>query len=437
MKRWKALLTGALIGCMAWTGVQAEERLCVTAENCAALLSADGQEIVAPGKYDDVYCVMDGERYALGVQTENGMRYALCDAAGELLTDAGYSMLSASMDVILFRQNGLYGAMTPDGQMLLPAAYTQLVAAGDGRFLATETDPFDDDADEILLVTVEDGARSTGVRTAMRLQAISDERMPYRDPASERCGYLDEQGNVAIVPQYETAGAFENGAAQAASGGALGVIGTDGAWRIPPEYDYLEIGEGTIAALADRRIFVVYESSSCLERFRVEGSGLEAALVGRYPVLLEGEIMSVFTPEGDTLLQTAADAVLQPGADGQLILSDGQWGASCASVIGADGARSGRTDQHLLPLDSDRYAFIRMNAATYVSDELNEIRYSCDYESLRFGMMDSAGHEILPAEFQEIRALGSRRYLTVAEDGLRVVDDEGGVLWECLTASEN
>ena len=54
MMRWKALLTGALIGCMAWTGVQAEERLCVTAENCAALLSADGQEIVAPGKYDDV-----------------------------------------------------------------------------------------------------------------------------------------------------------------------------------------------------------------------------------------------------------------------------------------------------------------------------------------------------------------------------------------------
>ena len=70
-----------------------------------------------------------------------------------------------------------------------------------------------------------------------------------------------------------------------------------------------------------------------------------------------------------------------------------------------------------------------MNAAAYFSDALEEVRYSCDYDSLRCGMTDAAGTEILPAEYMEIRALGENRFLAVAEDHLRVVDGDGNVIW--------
>ena len=437
MKRGKILLAALLIWSLSMGGAWAEKLLCVATENCAALLDADGREIVAPGRYDDVFCVVEGERYALGIQGDDGMQYALCDASGQLLTDPVYSMFQASGQAILFRRNGLYGAMDLDGAQILPPEYTQLVTAAQGYFFATTSDAFDDDADEILLVSADGDSRFTGISSAVRLTPVRDDRMPFKDPREELYGYLNSMGDVAIEAKFETAGEFENGLARASVGGKLGVIDIDGSWLIQPEYDYLEIGEGTIIGLIGRETFVAFDAADCTERFRLEGSGLEAALVGRYPVLIEGEVMRVYTPEGDELLETSADAVLQPGADGQLILSDGEWGASCASIVSPEGVRSERTDRHLLLLDSDRYAFICMNVATYFSEVLDEIRYSCDYDSLRFGMMNAAGREILPAEYLEIRALGARRYLTVAEDGLRVVDDEGNVIWEVLREAED
>ena len=77
-----------------------------------------------------------------------------------------------------------------------------------------------------------------------------------------------------------------------------------------------------------------------------------------------------------------------------------------------------------------------MNVAAYYSEALGSIRYSCDYESIRFGMMNAAGEEILPAEFSEIRRLAEGRYLTVAGDGLRVVDSDGSALWSLLSEED-
>ena len=70
-----------------------------------------------------------------------------------------------------------------------------------------------------------------------------------------------------------------------------------------------------------------------------------------------------------------------------------------------------------------------MNVAAYYSEKLDEVRYSCDYDSMRYGMIDSSGREILPAEYMEIRALGEKRFLAVSETALRIVDENGNVIW--------
>ena len=138
------LLRGIAVLAALWlcaAGAAAEALVCVSTEACAALLTAGGAEVVAPGTYSDVYAVVEGERYALGASADGRTLYALADSSGNLLTEMEYELLAADGEAILFRQDDLYGAMDMDGNALLPAAYTQLVSAGGGAFLALATDP--------------------------------------------------------------------------------------------------------------------------------------------------------------------------------------------------------------------------------------------------------------------------------------------------------
>ena len=427
--KWLALLA-ALWLCAA--GAAAEEVLCVSTETCAALLDLGGGEIVPPGAYSDIYEVVENERYALGAEADGRMRYALADSSGTLLTGAEYDLLAADGDVILFRQGGLYGAMDMDGNLLLTAAYTQLVSAGDGAFLALTTDPNDDTPDEILRIAGGE-AVSTGIRTASGLEPLCDGLMPFREPDTELYGYVDSQGAVAIEAQFSYAGAFEDGVAHAAAEGLSGAINREGDWLIRPEYDFLEWGDGIIVGLQGRETCVVYAAENGVERFRVEGANLSAAVAGACAIVMDDEALYAYSADGTLILQTSRTATLSPGDGGQLILSDGDWGTACVAIVEPDGTVLDRRDQHLLALSDDRYAFITMRVASYSSDALGTIRYSVDYDSLRYGLMDTAGREILPAEYLEIRSAGTDRYLTIAEDGLRLTDEEGNVLWSHLT----
>lgn len=410
----------------------AQERLCVSTERCAALLSRDGGEIVAPGEYEDIFCVVEGERYALGRRIDGAMRYGLCDASGRMLTECLYQMFSAAQGAILFRQDGRYGALDMDGNLILPAQYTQLAAVGGNAFFALTTDPNDDGADEIWLVRAGEDVVSTGVRTANGLHPLRDGRMAFRSPDTEKYGYLDADGKVAMEPELDYGEDFQDGLARASKDGKFGVIGTDGEWRVLPEYDFLERGDGIIVALRRGERCVIFDGSNGAERFRLDGAGLEVAVVGAHVAVTDGERLRVYRSDGEIVLETAANATIRAGVQNQLIVSDGDWGAKCVAAADESGALWERRDQHLLPLDEERYAFATMNVAAYYSDALAGIRYSCDYDSMRLGLLSAEGEEILPAEYLEISALAEDRYLTIAEDGLRVVDGEGNVLWSQL-----
>lgn len=416
-----AWLTFASVAC-------AEGEICISTDLAAALLTVDGDEIISPGIYEDIFAVADGQLYALGERTEEGIRYALSDASGNVLTDFAYSMFSASENCVIFAQDGLYGAMNLRGEILLPAQYTQLAAASDERFLAMTADPFDDDADEIFLLNVNGEMRSAQVRSAEGLSAFSEGLTPWQDSDSKLYGYLAADGSIAVEAKFETAGRFESGAARVSVDGRLGLIDTNGGWLIEPEYDYLETGSGVTVGLVGTERFVVF-GESFEELFRIEDVGLEAALVGESPILQRNGMLEVYDLSGQVIFETHQSAQFLPGQNGQLILVDDDWGANCVSLVGADGARSERMDQYLIPLDGGRYAFVRMNVASYYSEALQEIRYSCDYDTLRCGMIDADGNEILPAEYLEIRALGSERYLTVTEESLQMTDGDGNILW--------
>lgn len=427
---------GMLLAVLAWLtlafSAAAESRLCVVSEDRALLLSESGETIVPAGTYADICCLTDGERYAYGVQTDEGIRYALGNERGELLTEAVYEALAAGQDCILFRKNGCYGAMTADGRVQIEAVYTQLVSCGDGRFLAIQTDPYDEEPDEVLRVVAGREAERTGVRTELELTTPVSDRMPYYSPETGRYGYLNSNGNVAVAARLSYAGVFSEGRARASLDGRLGLLSADGSWLLEPEYDFLEIGDGVAVVMTDRAECAAYDLQTGALRVRVTGENLEAAALGERMLVADSECLRVYDTDGAMILETDREVSISEGADDQLILRDGDWGTACVSLYDSENGVGERADMALLPLDSNRYLFMTMNAAAYNSAILGERRYSCDYDSMRFGILDGSGSEIFPAQALEITRLSENRYLLKLENGLRVIDENANTLWEEL-----
>ena len=429
MKR-RAVLLAALLCLLTAFSAAAEGRLCVVSEDRALLLSENGEVVVPAGEYQDICSLIDGERCAYGVQTDDGLRYALGDAQGNLLTEAVYEALAAAQDCILFRQNGRCGAMTTDGKVQIEAIYTQLVSCGGGKFLATQTDPCDEEPDEVLRIVPGLEPERTGVRTELELTAPVSDRMPFYSSDVGRYGYLDGDGKVFLSPHLSYAGAFVGKVARASRDGKLGLLSADGSWVLEPEFDFLEMGDGVVVVMKDRTECAAYDLQTGALRVRVTGEYLEAAPLGKYMTVADSEHMRVYGTDGAMILETDRSAFLSAGVDGQLILRDGDWGTRCVSLFDPEKGMAERMDMSLLPLDSNRYLFMTMNAAAYNSAILGERRYSCDYDSMRFGIMDGSGNEILPAEALEITRLRENRYLLKLENGLRVIDENADVLWE-------
>ena len=119
----------------------------------AALLDEDGAELVAPGRYDFIFALDGaGTLFSAGSGANGAYRYALLDGAGQALTEQVYDMLTYEDGVVLCWQDGLYGALSTDGEALTQAAYTQLVSNGEGGFLALTTDCFDDRSDGLYYI---------------------------------------------------------------------------------------------------------------------------------------------------------------------------------------------------------------------------------------------------------------------------------------------
>ncbi len=413
----------------------AENHYCVTADQGVFLVSESGSALDLSSAWSDLYCVSENALYAVGLEKSGKMRYALCDVNGRLLTEPIYASLSAMQGGVLFYINGAYGWMDVSGSEMIPSDYTQLVSAGEDTFYALLTNPNDDQADQIYLVDKKNRSTATGVWTTVALDAVSDARMPFCEEKTALYGYLDDAGQIAIPPQFEYAGAFSNGLADAVSGEKHGLIDTSGAWVLAPEYSYIYHGDGFYIALTNS-CCTVFDADGKTERFRLEEPNLEVAAVGSAVVVIGPDSLRVFNRDG-ALLHTYTSAVsVVEGVKGQLLVFEGDWGSKSVHIIDSDGKQLERADQHLIPLDETHYVFVTMNTALYNSNLLGGTRYSVNYESLQEGMIDSNGNEIIPAEYSEIRALGIERYLLISENALTIVDAGGNAIWQKTFAEE-
>ena len=424
MLRRVAMCTLALL---AMAGAARAASLCVNAPGVATLTNERGEELIPNGSVETVFEVRRDALYAAGRRGA----YRLYDADGNGLGDVEFSMIDDAGDALVFHSGTRYGAMDAAGNVLLPAVWTQLTGDGEGGWLATDGDPYDEQADEIIHLEMDGTARRTGVFSVGGLSPVSCGRMPYRNEDG-LWGAVDAGGNRVIAETWRYIGPFTNGVARASGPEGVGLIDTDGRTVIAPVYDWLQTGDALVAA-RDGDGLDVYSPGGGELRFRLPGPIEEFALAEDCLWVDDGRQARLYDAGGTLLAEAAPGTVWSAGERGQLIASDGEWGEACQWLVDPDGTAASGRFQQILPVCAGRYAWLEMDGASYYSAELDRVQKSWDYENRRYGLMDDAGRILLPARYREIRAVGEDRLLLVRDGMTQLADRNGAVLKTWLT----
>lgn len=406
----------------------ASECLCLVIPEMAALIDEQGEYVLEGEGIEDAFVVREGAIYAAGKKGD----YRLYDSCGEPLGETRFSMIDDLGDRLIFRADGLYGAMDERGNVIIPAVWTQLTANDSGGYLALDSDPLDERADELVHIDSEGTENRTGVYTACGLSTVLSGRMPIMT-GENRYGAVDGEGQVVVDTQWRYIGDFEGGVAIAVGDAGMGLIDVDGEEVLPAIYDLIERSPSMIVARSDTRV-EVYAPDGAVRLFTIQGNDLDVEVVGEHLVAADAERVCLYDAAGALLAEEPAGTTYAQGTMGQVIAAQGVWGEACQWLIDADGSPASGLRQFIIPLCDGRYAFLEMKGVAYYSDLLARLQTSWDYDSARWGLMDASGREILPARFKEIRALGETRLLLLEEGVAHLSDIDGNVIKSWVTA---
>ena len=399
-KKLMALMLALMLcGCALASG-----RYVIRAGDVCVLTDGDGRVILAGDGLRTLFEVRGDALYAAGMPGD----LALYDRDGSALGDVRFSMIDDMNGALIFREDGLYGAMDAEGRVILDAEWAQLSAAGNGRFLATLTSPLDEQPDEIFRVTPDGGFEPTGVYTDDGLRPFSENRMPYRGPEG-RYGCLDEGGQPAIPETWAWMGDFVSGAAIVSDGARYGLIDPDGKLVVEPRYVWLQrCGDRLTGLLEDGLAEVLSPDGTPLWAVRTRSGQVEP--VGDGLLVREADDCTLHDASGDVIWTGPADALVFPGLNDRYIVSDGPWGEACQWLMNPDGSPASGRYQRILPLVADRYVFQT---------------FSDNFENVRCGLLNASGAELLPARYSDILPAGDDRLILVDGDQAVLADVDG------------
>lgn len=407
MKRCLALFCLALALC---AGALADARYAVSAGGVAALVDADGREWLSGGGIEAIFEVRPDALYAAGSPGD----YALYDVDGEAIGETRFQMIDDMGGALVFRRDGLYGAMDDLGAVVLEPTWAQLVSDGAGGFLALQSSPLDEQPDELLRIGPDGTLYAAGTLVESGLSPLREGRMAFR-AADGRYGCLDAAGAAVIPAEWAWIGDFEGGVAPVSDGALYGLIDLDGALVVSPKYVWLQRGDGLIAGLTEDGAAELLSADGRATLCTVPARSGDVALVGRWVVVRGKNVAALCDAQGVPRLEAGPRAQFFPGLDGQAIAVDGAWGEACQWLVNPDGSAASGKAQRILPLTGGRYAFFT---------------FSGDYGDALCGLMDSAGVRLLPPAYREILPCGSDRLVLVTDDAVIFADLDGNRLNE-------
>ncbi|MEG1604555.1 MAG: WG repeat-containing protein [Clostridia bacterium] len=268
----------------------------------------------------------------------------LLDSAGKQLLEEAFETIYQTGDGVLYMtKGGLTGAMDVGRNPLVACKYTQLVKSDEG-FLALDSDPYDERPDGVYFIEPDGTESATGVKIRYGLGAFSEGLMPVMSSLNGRMGYLNARGEWAITAQYEFAGEFIGGAAEAGLLTGSGFIDRQGNWLVTPKY--AAVGRSG----KDARLVLVQEDGSKVllldpktfaQKCAFEGDDIyfSAYFDEALAVLYKDDCTCLIDEEGRTLIESGLDATFDAWSamDGRVIVQQGEWGENCMSLCGRDG----------------------------------------------------------------------------------------------------
>lgn len=287
-------------------------------------------EIVLEARYDTLGAWQGEYGFA-----RMGEKWGILDAAGAWRVTPTYRRLVALNRalVLAYRETellatpvpvGRWGAITPDGQPVLPFRYVKLQPVGGGLegtvsealfgFIDTTgtyriepafeaAAPFREGRalvqQNFQLRFIDPAGKTLTMPNFERAEAFSEGRASVR--LNGRWGFLDTTGSVAIPTQFEAVGAFRGGLAPVKIDGLWGFIRLAGTYAIPPQFQSARtFSEGKAAVqLGDRWGYIDRQGRWVVEpRYTVVGDFHNGrALVSTY-----GDYAGYIDPNGRKVL---------------------------------------------------------------------------------------------------------------------------------------
>ena len=279
------------------------------------------------------------------------------------------------------------------------------------------------------LVMLKDGKEEKD--TGIRLLALGKE--PYQGLLSARntaglYGYINLNGEMAIEAKYQYTGDFVNGCAVVVENDQFGIIDISGSLIVKNEFDFIDISEYgyIIAAQSGEKVAVFDMQGNLLDEYF--GENISIALVGRYYTVCDEVSLRIYSDNHRLLYEKPPYSAVYQGVGDQLIFSDGVFGENCVRILGTQNVY-----QNVYPLGMINgeavYGYISVNAVKSENHTLNEIQYSLDMSTLRYGAINSKGEILLDSRYLSLELLDEDRLLVQTEDEWQMIDILGNVYW--------
>lgn len=396
----------------------ANAAVAVRMEESAALLNEDGMVIVDAGKWTDIVPLSE----VLFAATVDGRLYALMNEQGTVLTEAYYDELRFDSGVLMAYRDGGWGLLSVDGVELTSFDFGVILPDGAGNCWALR----EGGVDMGVLLLDKFGNTTFTALHAQHWGEPGEGKLALQLPDG-LWGYCDTSGMLSIPAEFDWAESFTAGCAAVVRQGYWGAIDSEGGWIIQPEFERVEISEaGFLLASGDGRVSVWSVNGDKLAQYF--GEGIWAALVGEDYIICDTESLRVYSAQAVLLEELDPRASVGEGLDGQLVLSEGMWGDTCVRLTGTQ-----IMYQNLYPLctagGEPIYACMGVQTAYYVNDMLGEIQLSVDMDSVRYGLVDASGEQLLPCEYLWVDALCDDRFLVRTEKQWQMIDSHGNIYW--------
>lgn len=400
----------------------------VNGDAFAALIAADGTEIVPEGIYARIEPLKDG--FWCGVDGEG--RYALLNAAGEALSEERFDELRCTAETILFRQGESWGILGDDGSVLVQARYSDIRANGEGDFVALRNSAGTATAQNVDYLDATGNETAIGVRVLYGLSDFSEGYMPVLLARTGRYGYLDTQGVVAFGGEYIAAGGFQDGYAVVYTENGAGMINQVGRLVVPAEYrEILRVGELALLTRRDGGVLVLRIGGEVL--LELEGEAY-VGRVGDMGLIWQASGLTVLNGAGEVAFTLPAEAKLAAGLSGQMIVTNGLWGEAASRLVQPDGSEVGDTYQSIQPLSEDAdgayYAVGRFDARAVQDASGNVLYYDWSPDGIRYALMDGTGTLLSDFVFDCLRPAEAGRFYAVTAEKAGLIDSTGKFVWE-------